>query len=217
MKPALHFFAPFLALPLLWVYFSYVHASPHLEPPPLLPPSPELEIKAATPEDPGPIATVISPIQTLERDPQASDTPEWSAASGGINKLDRTDHAAIPHPKHFLLGRFNLTDRRDFAFTVPPNIVNPRLQGSFRASSKSDPGAGLRADEIDFALMDDGQFDDFVHGRRADATYEGTSTGEEISISIPPTHEQERRYHVVFMTESSRPAVVDADFTVSFQ
>jgi hypothetical protein len=215
MRRALHFFAPFLVLPLLWVYFSYIHLPSHRKAPPLPPATPEMETKAAPPKEPGQLATETSPLTMEKTLPHRLGEPESPRTT---TQADHTDANQIPPPKHFLHEQFSVTDRRDFTFIVPPNIVNPKLQGSFRVFTKADSGANRQtAEDIDFALMDDRQFDDFVHGRRADAAYEETATGEEISFSIPPTHEQERYYHVVFMTESARPVMVDADFTVTFQ
>jgi hypothetical protein len=216
MKAALYFFAPFLVLPLLWVYFSYIHPTPRPKVAVLRPP--EQEIKAATPEDPGPIATVVSPVKTLQQSAQPAGDETRLPAASAMSPLDHADAIAIPPSQHFLHQRFDLKDQRDFVFVVPAHMVNPKLQGTYQAFMNPEPGAtNLSAVEIDFALMDDRQFDDFVHARRADAIYEKPAASQTISFAIPPTHEQDRRYHLVFMTESPRPAVVDGDFTLSFQ
>ncbi|HEX8814978.1 MAG TPA: hypothetical protein VF753_05715 [Terriglobales bacterium] len=205
MKPALYFFAPFLVLPLLWIYFSYIRVHPPQKPPLLS----TDQIKAVVPED-------ASPKTSLDPQPAKIEGP--TVVASAMTPLDHADAIAVPPSQHFLRQRFVLKDRQDFLFVVPPHTVNPKLQGSFQAFMTSDNGAASQASvEIDFALMDEHQFDDFVHGRRADAVYEQPSAGQTINFAIPPTHEYERHYHLVFMTQSPHPAVVNADFTAIFQ
>jgi hypothetical protein len=194
----------------------------HVAPPSTEPPK-AVEIKAATPEDPGPIATVVSPIMTLTKTPadtQNAGTQEPAAAPAGMAAADHVDATAMPVPNHFLHKRFSMTDSSEFAFTVPPHAVNPTLRGSFRAFTKGSSGsASSKPAAIDLMLMNEEEFDDFVHGRSYDASYEADSSPNlTVQYAMPHTLGRACVYHLVFRnSHGSRTSIVDADFTVSFQ
>ena len=178
----------------------------------------EGQIKAATPEDPGPIATVVSPLKTLSRTP--ADTQAEAPAPQGASAADHVDATRLPAPNHFLHKQFTLTDRSDFAFSVPPHIVNPILRGNFHAFAKDSlDSTNRKPANIDLALMNEREFKDFVHRRSGDATYEvDSSSSQAVNYAIPPTHDRLESYHLVFQGSGrSSATVVDADFTVSFE
>jgi hypothetical protein len=213
MKAALHFFAPFLVLPVLWVYFSYVYVPSHPRVRPVSRPS-QQDVKMAAPEGPGPMATVTSPSNALQMTQTVAPKTEDDRASGP----DHVDARAIPQPVHFLHGQFDVLNRREFSFVVPPYMVDPKVQGSFRAFSKSGPGDDNQTPtEIDFALMNDEQYNMLLQGRLVDAAYERSSASQMIKFALSPTLRMQRRYHLIFLTDSAQAAVVDADFTLSFQ
>jgi len=181
-------------------------------------PPEEVEIKAATPEDPGPIATVVSPLTALTK--TSADTQPPAPAPPSPSPADHVDATQLPAPNHFLHKQFTLTDRSDFAFSVPQHIVNPSLRGSFRAFTKNNPDSTNRKPaKIDLALMNEQEFEDLVHGRSGAATYEvESSSSQAVNYAIPPTHDRPERYHLVFQgSRRSSVAVVDADFTVTFE
>jgi hypothetical protein len=190
-------------------------------PPVVLPsakPPEEAEIKAATPEEPGPIGTVVSPLTVLTK--TSADRQAPPPAPQGTSAADHADATRLPAPNHFLHKQFTLTDRSDFAFSVPPHIVNPSLRGNFHAYAKDSPDSTNRKPaNIDLALMNEREFEDFVQGRSADATYElDSSSSRTLNYAIPPTLDQPQRYHLVFLgSRRSSATVVDADFTVTFQ
>jgi len=186
-------------------------------------PRKQAEIKAATPEDPGPTATVISPLKTLtgrQSDSQTPAGPQEPAAGPADTTGDHVEGTALPAPDHFLHRRFTVTNRSDFVFTVPAQVVNPHLRGSFRAFSKATPESSTpEPAEIDLMLMNERQFEDFVSGRSANAAFElDSSSSRTLNYAIPPTLGRPERYHLVFLaSRRSSVTVVEADFAVSFQ
>ena len=185
---------------------------------PVAKPHEETEIKAATPEDPGPTATVVSPLTVLTK--TSADTPAPAAAPPAISLADHVAGTALPGPNHFLHGQFTVTNSSEFAFSVPPHVVNPVLRGGFRAFAKSSlDSTSPTPANVDMVLMNDRQFADFTHGRPCDATFDAdSSSNQTVNYAMPPTHDQEERYHLVFQrTGTAGAIVVKADFTVSFQ
>src|SRR5208282_4156542 len=137
-----------------------------------------------------------------------------------MSAADYVDATVLPAPRNFLHKQFTVTSYSEFAFTVPPHIVNPTLRGNFRAFTKGNPDStSPKPADIDLILMNGQEFDDFVHGRPGDATYEADSShNQAVKYAIPPTHDRAERYHLVFQGAGrSRAIVVEADFTVSFQ
>lgn len=206
------------------VYLNKMTVPAKIQPaaPPSTEPPKAVEVKAATPEDPGPIATVVSPIMTLTGKPagtqKAADTQE-AAAPAGMAPADHVD-ASLKPPDHFLHKQFTVTDGSEFGFTVPPHAGNPILRGSFRAFTKdSSDSAGSKPAAIDLMVMNEEEFDDFVHGRSYDATYEADSSPNlTVQYAMPHTLDRARVYHLVFRnSRGSRTTLVVADFTVSFQ
>jgi len=194
----------------------------HVAPPSAEPPK-QVEIKAATPEDPGPIGTVVSPLKTLsgtQSNTQAQAGSQEPAAVSAETGTDHVEGTALPVPEHFLHRQFTVTDRSDFVFTVPAQVVNPHLRGNFRAFTKATAQAiTSEPADVDVMLMNERQFQEFVLGRSADAAFElDASSSRTLNYAIPATLGRAQRYHLVFLgSRRAGATVVDADFTVTFQ
>ena len=95
------------------------------------------EIKAATPEDPGPTAKVVVPLEVLKK--QAQEKSDEEPPQEPL-PIDRPVHIEPQDPKHFLHKTFSVSNHTQFTFQVPPRQGNARLRGTFRSFTKrSDP------------------------------------------------------------------------------
>jgi hypothetical protein len=187
--------------------------------------SQEAEIKAATPEDPGPIATVVSPLAIWTKNSQQS--KQLSAASEPetytslpISQADHVDISQLPGPKNFLHKRFDLHTYADFPFTLPPHSLSPRLHGNFRSFAQDSPDSEGKSAEIELLLMNDQEFSSFVHRQPGDVSFAADpSTQQTVDFVLKSTLDQPKRYHLVFHNSSpnGRSLLVDANFTVSFE
>lgn len=136
--------------------------------------------------------------------------------------LDRVVTVAAPAPKRLVHKTFGLQKYQAFEFEVPPNCLSPRLRGSFKSSTQGTEGHRVSNDaaNIDLLLLDEQQFNDFVHGpggnliRSAESSYEQT-----IDWALNSTLQQPRKYYLVFNNSSGQPRTrfVEADFTLSFE
>lgn len=189
--------------------------------PPELEEGKEEPIKAATPEDPGPIATVVSPLAVWRREVERQvKNQQMSEKLMEVSTPLAADHVVLdptPPQNNFLHKRFALKNYGDFSFIVPPNQPCPRLHGYFR--SWADDGSMKDPVNVDLLLLNDREFGDFRRGRAGKSTYavEGTHN-QAVDFAIASTSSEERPYHLIFRVPvASRNALVDADFTLSFE
>lgn len=188
--------------------------------------SQEAEIKAATPEDPGPIATVVSPLAIWTKNGKQSGKlmtsadPEDNYNPPSTSQADHVDISKLPGPRNFLHKRFAVTSYADFPFTLPPHSVSPRLQGSFHSFTKDSPGPGVQPANVELLLMNDQEFNNFVHQQPGDATYAADPAPQQtVDFALKSTLDQPQKYHLVFHNSpgGTKTKLVAADFTVSFE
>lgn len=190
--------------------------------------TPQPVIKAATPEDPGPIATVVSPLATWTKNakhshvqlrPVEPQTREQAAGLRRSSELDHVDLSELPAPQNFLRKRFAVTEYKEFAFTIPPHAASPTLQGSYRAFAKSAKSTSREPAAVELMLMNEEEYSAFVHQRSVAVTYAtDPSPGQTVAFPLKSTLGQAQQYHLVFNnSEGSKTKFVDADFTVSFE
>ncbi len=182
----------------------------------------EPEIKGATPEDPGPIATVISPLAILKGQAKASTTkPDEFIPQEPLLIDHRLDLPSV-EPKSVLHKIFSVSKYAQFAFVVPPHEGNAKLRGTLRSFTKRrdpDSTSGSIAD-VDLMLLNDQEFQDFLHGQPQTATYELDSVHNQmVDWRVPTTYADPQTYHLVFSNSGSgtKTKFVEADFTVSFE
>jgi hypothetical protein len=186
------------------------------------PPQKQVEepvIKPATPEDPGPIATVVVPLDVLQRQANGSD-----AKAAPVREPVAIDHVVLVEPgkpKHLLHNMFSVNHRAQFGFLIPAHQGNARLHGNFRSFTKrNDPDSSDRSADIDLVLLNDEEFNQFLHGQPQSVTYELNSAHNQmVDWWIPATRDNAKTYHLVFInsTDGINPKFVQADFTLTFE
>jgi hypothetical protein len=181
----------------------------------------EPEIKAATPEDPGPIATVVGPMTVWEQQAGLAQTQREDALRRQLHPADRLVHVEAK-PEHFLHRVFSLSDHTQFSFVVPPHQANTRLRGTFRSFTKrGDPDSTSdRTADVDLLLLNEQEFNEFLQGEPQSVTYElDSSHNQLVDWRVPMTYKEPQTYHLIFGNSEggTRIKFVEADFTVSFE
>jgi hypothetical protein len=182
----------------------------------------EPEVKAATPEDPGPIATVVVPLDVLKKQAKTAQiNPEVTPPQKALN-IDHPVYIDAQKPKNFLHKVFSVSNQTQFAFLVPPHQGNTRLRGTFRSFTKrGDPDSTSdRTAALDLLLLNEQEFTEFLHGRPQSVTYELDSTNNQmVDWRVPTTYGESQTYHLVFCNPEGGKKIkfVQADFTVSFE
>ena len=172
-------------------------------------------IQTATPEDPGDVG-VVGPLAVwLHEVNPGSEKGSARAWSGPLQPMDHASSVAPPGDK-YLRANFPLNKSAQFTFVIPPHTVNPRLHGSFRSSIGHTSSAAAKDAEIELMLLDAEQFDDFIHGRPGESTFELQSSGHTVDFLLPAVHDRPQEYHLVFRDPGERAKLfVQADFSVN--
>jgi hypothetical protein len=180
------------------------------------------EIKAATPEDPGPGATVVIPLEVLKKQMKARLTGSEVALPQEPLPIDHSVYTEPGKPKHFLHRVFSVDNYAQFAFVVPPHQNNTTLHGTFRSFTKRgapDSTSGRTAD-IDLMLLSEDEFKGFLDGQPRSVTYElDPAHNQTVNWHVPTTYGEPQTYHLVFSNSAggTKNKFVEADFTVTFE
>jgi hypothetical protein len=119
-------------------------------------------------------------------------------------------------------------------FEIPAHAATPTLHGTYRSfiqqsaikssgqTSGSAQGVSISNDsvaDVEFMVLNERQFGDFINGRPGDAIFSADSTHDgEVNFSLPPTLSKSTWYYLVFRNGSPTrdKKVVQAEFRVDF-
>lgn len=181
----------------------------------------EPEIKAATPEDPGPVATVVGPLAAWTQQATPAPPEQPLARRPSTQPIDRLVYFDAGKPKHLLHSVFSVNKRSQFVFVVPPHQSNARLCGTFRSfTNRNDPDSSDRTANLDLILLNEQEFNQSLQGQPQSVTYELNSVHNQmVDWRVPATYKDAQTYHLIFSNSESvtKTKFVEADFTVSFE
>jgi len=117
-----------------------------------------------------------------------------------------------------LHDKFHVSVIVDLPFQVPAHAATPQLRGTFRSFL---PVAGKPTGDTDsnveFRLLNDEEFSNFLEGKPSEALFAAEAThNQEVNASLPPTLNNPAAYHMVFLNDSRKKKVVEADFRIDF-
>jgi len=127
----------------------------------------------------------------------------------------------VPPPQSVVQKTFTVQKYESFELQVPAHCLRPRLHGDFRSFRYGEQGnrASDEAASVDVLLLDEQQFNDFVHGT-GDATTRTVQAAHEQQIdwALRSTFFQTQKYYLVFNNSTGKPKIkiVEADMTLSF-
>jgi hypothetical protein len=117
-----------------------------------------------------------------------------------------------------LHDKFHVSVIVDLPFQVPPHAATPQLHGTFRSfvPASAKPTGDTDAD-VEFHLLNEQEYSNFLGGKPSEALFSADAThDEEVNASLPPTLNQAVKYHMVFVNDSRKKKVVEADFRLDF-
>lgn len=139
--------------------------------------------------------------------------PPWEAHAN--------DHIA-PSPVGIsgviLRKTFSINKGVSFAFTIPAHAATPQLHGTFHSSAPARQDSSGENADIAFLLLNQEQYDGFLHGRLGDSLVEvDSSHNQDVNFGLPASLNQPVTYYLVF-TNNPREGrkTVQADFKVDF-
>lgn len=171
-------------------------------------------IKAATPEDPGPIATVVSPLKEWTKGPKAGDVQH---ISGSSEAFDRVSLTSTPQAQNFLHQIFPLHRAVKVEFLVAARAKNARLHG--RADSWIEATDGKRSAAVEILLLTESEYADFLHGHGTASRFSEASSKQSIDWLLTSTSDAPVRYFLVFRNPADDGQIrqVDANFSLDYQ
>jgi hypothetical protein len=133
------------------------------------------------------------------------------------SELDHIIRRPVSAPDNFLHTTFPVRTYTAFELVVPSGLVSASLSGTYQSFTYS---AHQRiASDIEVLLLDDIQFDDFVHRKPGSALYwMEPCSGQSLKWPLNSSYHNVKKYYFVFLNPDSKrnfPSV-RADFTVSF-
>jgi hypothetical protein len=124
-------------------------------------------------------------------------------------------------PNHFLHNIFSVNHHAQFSVLVPAHQENARVRGTFRSFTERDnPDSSDKRADVDLLLLNDEEFQQFLHGQLESITHESNSAhNQTVDWFIPATRDDAKTYHLVFVNSvrEAKPKFVQADFTLTFE
>jgi hypothetical protein len=167
------------------------------------------------------MVTVIGPMANYFQ--RQDSTFESTAEPGSLRKPHPSDHIAdSPVGTTTLIVRktFAVTTAAKFPFEIPAHAATPQLRGTYRSFPQPHgPQAGELEADIDFLLMNEEQYTDFLRGGAGGVLFSvDSSHSQAVSFGLPATQNQAMKYFLVFRNDGSgaKKKVVQADFHVEF-
>lgn len=138
-----------------------------------------------------------------------------------VYKPTASDHvggSVVATSMPILNGKFHVSVIVDLPFNVPPHASTPQLRGTFRSFLQaSGKPTSDTDDDVEFHVLNDREYSNFLNGKPSEALFSADAThSAEVNASLPPTLNQAVTYHLVFLNESKKKKVVQADFRVDF-
>jgi hypothetical protein len=168
----------------------------------------------------GPLADYMAKQEGSSPAPEAgsqvetlNDAPAMPVAS------DHVGGSVVGTSVRILNRTFRVRSTVQLAFEVPAHAATPRLQGSYESFFKAGGKDSDTNAEIEFLVLNEQQFADFLKQRAGEATFSADDAhAQEVNTSLPPTVGQPAKYHLIFRNNSRGPErkFVQADFRMEF-
>jgi len=166
------------------------------------------------------MVTVTGPMADYVLDQKLGKVETLPQISYKAVASDHVGDSPVGTGRDLLHKTFAVANIVDLPFDVPAHAANPQLRGTYRSFAKqSDAPSGDDADDVEFLLMNERQFSEFLKGRPGEAifTAEGAHD-QELNTRLPPSLDRPARYYLVFRNSAVNTGkkVVQADFRIDF-
>ena len=172
----------------------------------------------------GPLADYMAHHQGSSQSPEA----DWQGEAQVETLQDRpartvvaSDHvggSVVGSSMGIVHQTFRVHSTVQVTFVVPAHAATPRLRGSYESFFKQAGDEDSDA-EVEFLVLNEQQFADFLNKRAGGATFSANDAhAQEVNTSLPPTANQPEKYHLIFRNSTRGPErkFVQADFRMEF-
>jgi hypothetical protein len=211
---------------LLMIVASYAWTHRHFTPAAVAEPAPQPEATYAEAQEAQKMIVVTGPMADYVLHQKPSDVETIQPVSHKVSELDRVGESPVGTSSSILDKTFRVNGVVDLPFEIPAHAASPTLHGKYRSFVQQGGTSGITSTsdasaDVEFLLLNQQQFDDFVNGRPADALFSADSAHDgEVNFTLPPTMTQATWFYLVFrngsQTKDKNKKVVQADFRVDF-
>jgi hypothetical protein len=181
---------------------------------------PKAENTLSKPESEPSAATIPSPLANYAQKQEAPNPEKIQTITYTPPTSDHVYGPVVGTSTVLLRQTFVVAGTVDLPFDVPAHTYNPHLHGVFRSFTHGGGGKlSEGAADVEFVVLSDGQFSDFVNGRPGAAIFTADAAHEEeVNTNLPPTLAAPARYHLIFRNGSraSGKKLVQADFRIEY-
>lgn len=168
------------------------------------------------------IVTVSGPLADYMTRQNSKQIETIQPTSHELGASEHVGNSPVGSSVVLLHKTFSVTAVADVPFELPAHASTPQLRGTYRSYLQRRDGKisdEEGAENVEFVLLNDQQFADFVAGRPSDAMFSADAApDQEINFSLPPTFGKPVKYYLLFQNSSRATGkkVVQADFRIDF-
>jgi hypothetical protein len=164
----------------------------------------------------GPMADYVS----RQKSSRVETLPKVETLQSISHRVPAPGHASISPvgtSKAILQKTFRVVNTVTLPFEVPAHASNPQLRGTYRSPVKGGDTQSSESADVEFLLLNEKQYTDFLSGRSGDAIF-SADAAQEVAAGLPPTLNEPATYYLVFRNNSrdTGKKLVEADFRVDF-
>lgn len=193
--------------------------------------APEPDAAYAEEQEAQKMVVVAGPMADYVLRQKAGNVVTLQPAAQPPSAADHVGDSPVGTSREILNKTFRVNGIVDLPFEIPAHAATPTLKGTYRSFVKESPtgsqsAAPARASvssdavaDVDFLVLNEQQFGDFLNGRPGDAIFSADSAHDgEVNFSLPPTLAKSTWYYLVFRNGSpgGDKKIVQADFRVDF-
>src|ERR1700758_2801487 len=200
-----------------WMHLRHTADSFNIQAAPIAEDARQAETTYSEPQDANQSVTLAGPLATY----MSKQGPVAVEKVRAVYRPTASDHvggSVVSTSIPILNEKFHVSVIVDLPFNVPPHASTPQLRGTFRSflQASGKPTSDTDAD-VEFHVLSDQEFSNFLDGKPSEALFSADAThSSEVHASLPPTLNQAVTYHIVFLNNSKKKKVVQADFRIDF-
>jgi len=201
-----------------WMHIRHTADSFNIQTAPITEDARQAETSYSEPQDANQSVTLAGPLAKYMSKQGPVAVEKVKAVAYKPVASDHVGGSVVGTSIPILNDKFHVSVIVDLPFDVPPHAATPQLRGNFRSffQASGKPTSDTDAD-VEFHVLNDQEFSNFLNGKPSEALFSAAAThNQAVNASLPPTLNQSATYHLVFLNESRKKKVVQADFHVDF-
>ena len=172
-----------------WMHVRHTADSLEIQAAPIMAQAKQAETTYAEAQDAHQAVTFAGPLATYFSKKGPVPVEKVQAAAYKPTSADHVGGSVVGTSMPILHDKFHVSVIVDLPFDVPAHAATPQLCGTFRSflQAGGKPTSDVD-DEVEFRLLNDQEFFNFLNGKPSEALFSADAThNEEVNTSLPPT------------------------------